>query len=143
MSGLLSPTTGSISLPPRINFVTLPIHFPPIPLGELPIDFDLLKRLDPASGITSEMQLDQLSVGQQQKVALALALTTDADLYIFDEPLANLDMSSRAIAMQEIWRKTDGQMLVMIMHDVEDYLSLFDRVIRLGQTSGDVSEHPR
>jgi ATP-binding cassette subfamily B protein len=89
------------------------------------------------------MQLDQLSVGQQQKVALALALTTDADLYIFDEPLANLDMSSRAIAMQEIWRKTDGQMLVMIMHDVEDYLSLFDRVIRLGQTSGDVSEHPR
>ena len=121
----------------------LPIHFPPIPLGELPIDFDLLKRLDPVSGITSEMQLDQLSAGQQQKVALALALTTDADLYIFDEPLANLDMSSRAIAMQEIWRKTDGQMLVMIMHDVEDYLSLFDRVIRLGQTSGDVSEHPR
>ena len=89
------------------------------------------------------MQLDQLSVGQQQKVALALALTTDADLYIFDEPLANLDMPSRAIAMQEIQRKTDGQMLVMIMHDVEDYLSLFDRVIRLGESESGVTEHQR
>src|SRR5690606_36115584 len=44
----------------------------------------------------------QLSGGERQRVALARAMVRDADLYLFDEPLSNLDAQLRHGAREDI-----------------------------------------
>jgi ATP-binding cassette subfamily B protein len=74
---------------------------------------------------------DELSAGQQQKLALSLALSKDADLYIIDEPLANLDPESRDTAINLILERTREKNLILVMHGAEEYHKHFDRVIRM------------
>ena len=75
---------------------------------------------------------DELSAGQQQKVAIALALSREADLYIIDEPLACLDQESRKTVINVIFDRTKGKTLILIMHDsLEERRALFDRVINI------------
>lgn len=132
LSGHLPPSAGQLVLPARISSVTLPIQFPPAQVRELPVDLDLLARLGCEERALLDTEPALLSAGQQQKVALALALSRDADLYVLDEPLANLDDPSRKAAMREIQARTRGCMLIMIMHNADEYVSVFDRVHRLG-----------
>ncbi|MBB6184422.1 ABC transporter transmembrane domain-containing protein [Oleiagrimonas soli] len=132
LSGYLSPSRGELELPARISSVTLPVLFPPIKVRDLGADRDLLTLFGIDDPDILDAYPDQLSAGQQQKVSLALALSRDADLYVLDEPLANLDVASRTVAMQEIQRRTRDRMLVIIMHGFEEYRSLFDQVHTLG-----------
>ena len=44
----------------------------------------------------------QLSGGERQRVALSWAMMRDADLYLYDEPLANLDAQLRHQARDDI-----------------------------------------
>lgn len=132
LAGYLVPSAGQLELPARISAVTLPLLFPPIKVGDLLIDRTLLAIFQIDHRDILEAYPDQLSAGQQQKVALALALSHDADLYVLDEPLANLDLSSRALAMVEIRRRTHGRSLVMIMHGAGEYAAMFDQVCLLG-----------
>lgn len=133
LSGYLSPSQGQLELPARISAVTLPVLFPPIKVRDLGADGGLLGlfRIDEPDIL--DTYPDQLSAGQQQKLSLALALSQDADLYILDEPLANLDVRSRSIAMKEIQRRTRDKILVIIMHGAEEYYSMFDQVHMLGE----------
>jgi subfamily B ATP-binding cassette protein MsbA len=133
LSGYLNPTMGQLDLPARISSVTLPLHFPPMTVRDLPIDLELLSLFGVHHEAILNSKPDLLSVGQQQKVALALALTSDADLYVLDEPLANLDVASRTTAMQAIKDRTRGRMLVMIMHDAKEYIPVFDHVHHLSR----------
>jgi ABC-type bacteriocin/lantibiotic exporter with double-glycine peptidase domain len=131
LSGFLSPSQGSVVLPDQVSSVTLPISFPPLRVKELVGDASLLsvfKLNDPA---VLESYADELSAGQQQKLALSLALSRDADLYVIDEPLANLDPESRATAMNLIIEKTRDKNLILIMHGSEEFHKLFHRVITL------------
>jgi len=141
LSGYLAPSEGQLELPARISAATLPIQFPPAKVRDLPANSDLLRifRID-EPGILDAYP-DQLSAGQQQKLSLALALSHDADLYVLDEPLANLDVTARSIAMEEIQRRTQGKILVMIMHGADEYSSMFDQVYMLG--SNHSSSEPR
>ncbi|MDC8756307.1 ABC transporter transmembrane domain-containing protein [Janthinobacterium fluminis] len=132
LAGYLTPSEGQLKLPVRISAVTLPIQFPPLKVGELGIDSELLQAFKIDALDILEGYPDQLSAGQQQKLSLALSLSHDAELYILDEPLANLDVPSRAIAMQEIQRRTSGRMLVMIMHGGEEYSAIFDKTYNIG-----------
>ncbi|MYM29464.1 ATP-binding cassette domain-containing protein [Duganella sp. CY15W] len=132
LSGYLQPSAGELVLPARINAVTLPLQFPPIVVRALDLDRQLLQRFNLDTPELLDAYPDQLSAGQQQKLALALALSSDAELYILDEPLANLDVSSRALAMQEIQQRTAGRMLVMIMHGADEYAAVFDQIYQLG-----------
>ncbi|MBB2162284.1 ATP-binding cassette domain-containing protein [Gluconacetobacter sacchari] len=72
-----------------------------------------------------------LSVGQQKKVAIALALSREADLYVFDEPLANLDDYSGETVMNAIFRISRGKTLLVIMHGAIMQRSRFDFVYNL------------
>lgn len=128
LAGYLVPSAGQLELPPTINAVTLPIHFPPAKVHELPLDGALLKLFGIDGPDILDAYPEQLSAGQQQKLALALVLARDADLYVLDEPLANLDMATRTLAMKEIQRRTAGKMLVMIMHGADEYAPMFDQV---------------
>ncbi len=134
LCGYLSPSTGQLELPARVSGITLPVHFPPTRLQDLPVDLELLAGLGLEGREVLEARPDFLSAGQQQKIALALALAKDADLYVLDEPLANLDASSRIAAMREIKVRTQGRILVMIMHNADEFSAMFDQVCSLGAT---------
>ena len=83
---------------------------------------------------------DELSAGQQQKLALSLALSQEADLYIIDEPLANLDPESRDTAIDVILERTQTKNLILVMHGSEEYHKRLDRVIRMEPATSAVAE---
>lgn len=77
-----------------------------------------------------------LSGGQKQKVSLAGVLSADADILLFDEPLANLDPISGWKAMEIIDRihKSTGKTVIIVEHRIEDVLAHgFDRIIVISQ----------
>jgi ATP-binding cassette, subfamily B, bacterial MsbA len=131
LSGYLAPSQGDMVLPERISSVTLPIIFPPLKVKDLVDDAGLLAAFSLRDQAVLEAFADELSAGQQQKLALSLALSKDADLYIIDEPLANLDPESRDTAINLILERTREKNLILVMHGAEEYHKHFDRVIRM------------
>ena len=88
-----------------------------------------------------DRQFLKLSGGQQQLVLLGMALSSDPDLLLLDEPTAGLDLHSQMHIM-EILRNlsANGRTVVMISHDVGLVLKNVDRVVCLSRTvcySGD------
>lgn len=139
LSGYLAPSHGEMVLPDRISSVTLPISFPPLKVKDLVTDTNLLSSFKLCAGEVLESFADELSAGQQQKLALSLALSQDADLYIIDEPLANLDPESRDTAINLILERTREKILVLVMHGSEEYHKFFDRIIKIDSRPGDAS----
>ena len=131
LNGLLSPSIGSLKLPEKISAATLPVMFPPVQVKDLPIDEELLKIFDLNTPELLNSWPDQLSAGQKQKLTLGLVLSQKSELYILDEPFANLDTRSRELAMKEIKIRTSDDILIMIMHESEHYWKIFDQVIQL------------
>jgi ATP-binding cassette subfamily B protein len=142
LSGLLSQSEGLLTLPAAISAMTLPVRFPPTTVQELPVDRNLLSTLGVASQAILNSRPDELSAGQQQKIAIALTLSKEADLYILDEPLSNLDKSSSELAMKAILERTQGKMLAVIMHNAEPYKSLFDRIVFINVNREPVDKAP-
>ncbi|WP_071799542.1 ABC transporter ATP-binding protein [Natronohydrobacter thiooxidans] len=72
----------------------------------------------------------QLSGGQRQRVAIGRALVREADVFLFDEPLSNLDAKLRAELRIEIKRlhRTTRKTMVYVTHDQIEALTLADRV---------------
>lgn len=131
LSGYLAPSQGDIVLPKRISSVTLPITFPPLRVKDLVSDTNLLSAFRLRDQAVLDAFADELSAGQQQKLALSLALSQDADLYVIDEPLANLDPESRDTAINLILERTREKNLILVMHGSEEYHPRLDRVIRM------------
>jgi len=72
----------------------------------------------------------QLSGGERQRVALARSVVRDASLYLFDEPLANLDAQLRHQAREDILvlHRQKGQPGVYVTHDQSEAMALGDRI---------------
>jgi multiple sugar transport system ATP-binding protein len=72
----------------------------------------------------------QLSGGQRQRVAMGRALVRDADAFLFDEPLSNLDAKLRGQMRTEIARiqKRLDITTVYVTHDQIEAMTLGDRV---------------
>jgi multiple sugar transport system ATP-binding protein len=77
-----------------------------------------------------ERKPSQLSGGQRQRVAMGRALVRDADAFLFDEPLSNLDAKLRGQMRTEISRLQDqlGITTVYVTHDQIEAMTLGDRV---------------
>ena len=73
----------------------------------------------------------QLSGGQRQRVAIGRALVRDVDVFLFDEPLSNLDAQLRAELRVEIKRlhKTLRATMIYVTHDQVEALTLADRIV--------------
>jgi multiple sugar transport system ATP-binding protein len=72
----------------------------------------------------------QLSGGERQRVALSRALVRDADVYLYDEPLSNLDAQLRHQAREDILalHREKGRPSIYVTHDQSEAMSLGDRI---------------
>ncbi len=72
----------------------------------------------------------QLSGGERQRVALSRAMVRDAELYLYDEPLSNLDAQLRHQARDDILalHREKGTATVYVTHDQSEAMTLGDRI---------------
>jgi len=75
----------------------------------------------------------QLSGGQRQRVAIGRAVVRDARLFLFDEPLSNLDAQLRDGMRAEIKRlhQEIGKTMVYVTHDQIEAMTLAERIVLL------------
>jgi len=75
----------------------------------------------------------ELSGGQRQRVAIGRAIVRDAILYLFDEPLSNLDAQLRDDMRVEIKRLHQelGRTMIYVTHDQIEAMTLADRIVLL------------
>src|SRR5580658_9423061 len=73
----------------------------------------------------------QLSGGQRQRVAMGRALVRDPKLFLFDEPLSNLDAKLRMQMRTEIKKlhKRVATTMIYVTHDQVEAMTLADRVV--------------
>ena len=78
----------------------------------------------------AERYVSELSGGMQQRVGLARAFATDADILLMDEPFSALDplirgkLQDELLALQERVKKT----ILFVSHDLDEALRLGDRI---------------
>jgi len=74
-----------------------------------------------------------LSGGQRQRVAIGRAITRGPDVFLFDEPLSNLDAELRVDMRVEIKRLHDrlGNTMIYVTHDQVEAMTLADKIVVL------------
>jgi multiple sugar transport system ATP-binding protein len=75
----------------------------------------------------------QLSGGQRQRVAIGRAIVRQPDVFLFDEPLSNLDAALRVSTRAEIAKlhRDLGATMVYVTHDQIEAMTLADRIVVL------------
>lgn len=76
-----------------------------------------------------------LSGGQQQRVAIGRAIVRDPDVFLFDEPLSNLDATLRVQMRHELARlhRQLGTTMIHVTHDQAEAMTLADRIVVLNE----------
>ncbi|GIX11867.1 ABC transporter ATP-binding protein [Elioraea sp.] len=71
-----------------------------------------------------------LSGGQRQRVAVGRAIVRDPKVFLFDEPLSNLDAALRASTRQELIRlhRRLGATMIYVTHDQVEAMTMGDRI---------------
>jgi manganese/iron transport system ATP-binding protein len=78
--------------------------------------------------------IGQLSGGQQQRVFLARALTEEAEIFCFDEPLVGIDKKTEAVIFDIFHELADaGKTLLVVNHDLGQAITNFDDLILLNR----------
>jgi multiple sugar transport system ATP-binding protein len=130
--------------------IAYPLRIQKMALGERQA-----KALETAEGLGLEALMDrrpgQLSGGQQQRVALARAIAYRPQVFLFDEPLSNLDARLRLEA-RTFLKRLQGELgvtTVFVTHDQAEALAMADRmaVMESGQirqvgTPSDIFHRP-
>jgi len=157
ISGLELPDSGTIyigerdvtSIPPRLRDVAMVFQdyalYPHMTVHDnigYPLKVRGTGKTDITQQVTSvaeklqiNMLLDrrpaQLSGGQQQRAALARAVVHRAQVFLFDEPLSNLDAKLRleARAFLKYLQQDVGVTAVYVTHDQAEAMSLADRIV--------------
>ena len=80
----------------------------------------------------------QLSGGQRQRVALGRAIVREPKVFLFDEPLSNLDAKLRVVTRTEI-KKLHQRLrttTIYVTHDQEEAMTLGDRIVVMSAGRG-------
>jgi sn-glycerol 3-phosphate transport system ATP-binding protein len=104
-------------------------------IAKLPMD-EIKTRVDKAAGILELSHLLQrkpreLSGGQRQRVAMGRAIVRQPQVFLFDEPLSNLDAKLRAqtrLEIQKLHREL-GITSLFVTHDQVEAMTLAQRMI--------------
>ena len=117
---------------------------------------EIKHRVDEAAGILNIGELlnrrpKQLSGGQRQRVAMGRAIVRKPHVFLFDEPLSNLDAKLRVQMRTEIKKlhlKVDTT-IIYVTHDQVEAMTLADRIVVMNAghieqigTPNDMYEHP-
>ncbi|SCW85919.1 multiple sugar transport system ATP-binding protein [Rhizobium mongolense subsp. loessense] len=75
----------------------------------------------------------QLSGGQRQRVAIGRAITRDPKIFLFDEPLSNLDAELRVLMRVEITKLHErlGNTMIYVTHDQIEAMTMADKIVVL------------
>jgi branched-chain amino acid transport system ATP-binding protein len=107
------------------------------------IRFNVFRKIDNMPEITQETErilkwvgLDEerdiyagnLSYGKQRSLEISLALATDPEIVMLDEPTAGMSKDETHYAVEQIKRLTEGKTVVVIEHDMDVVFSLADRI---------------
>tara|TARA_Y100000816_G_C26066492_1_gene560521 strand:- start:280 stop:1332 length:1053 start_codon:yes stop_codon:yes gene_type:complete len=77
----------------------------------------------------------QLSGGQRQRVAIGRAITRNPKVFLFDEPLSNLDAALRSemrVEISKLHKKLKSN-IIYVTHDQIEAMTLADRIVVLNQ----------
>lgn len=156
--GILKPTGGAITLsgedilrmPPRerarriayvpqdIRFGALTV-FDSVLLGRVSYfgmnagkgDYEIVERILADMGLSEYAlrNVEQLSGGERQKVAIARALAQEPSLLVLDEPTGNLDIANEQLIVDEAKRLAHERNIAVLcsIHDLNRALSLGDK----------------
>ena len=80
---------------------------------------------------------NNISGGQKQRLALAVNLAAQKDIYVFDEATSNIDIESEAIIMKNILLLSQRANVIVISHRLENVVAA-DRIYYLEQ--GEIRE---
>lgn len=167
IAGLLHPEAGSVAVGGRqsadrsqelladIFFVPEQTALPAVRLSEYAAALrpfyphfsdDTLAETLAGFGLDGDPRLDSLSMGQQKKVAISIALAAGTQLLLLDEPTNGLDIPSKAEFRKAVARTLDDNRTIVIathqVHDIErltDYIVIVDEGRRrLAQTTADL-----
>lgn len=73
----------------------------------------------------------ELSGGQRQRVAIGRALVRDVDVFLFDEPLSNLDAKLRTelrVEIKRLHQRLENNTMIYVTHDQIEAMTLADRI---------------
>ena len=167
MCGLLTPVSGEItfngvntrrrlpSIQSEMILVPEEIELPPIKLEEfIKINSALYPRFSKEEmmrhmeifGITGDIRLDSLSMGQKKKVYLAFAMACNTKVLLMDEPTNGLDIPAKSAFRKFIIESINDQRIFVIStHQVRDVSQILDHVmimdnskVLLNQTVADI-----
>ena len=112
-------------------------------LSKRGIRFNMFRMLDKMDDVTKEtdevlkrINLDgerdipasALSYGKSRSLEISMALATDPDLVMLDEPTAGMSVDETHTAVELIRRLTEDKTMVIIEHDMDVVFSLADRI---------------
>lgn len=99
---------------------------------------DIARATDRAAGMLAlepllQRRPSELSGGQRQRVAIGRAIVRTPKLFLFDEPLSNLDAALRVATRIEIARlhRDLGATMIYVTHDQIEAMTLADRIVVL------------
>ena len=80
-----------------------------------------------------ERKPSELSGGQSQRVSMGRAIVREPSVFLFDEPLSNLDAKLRTTMRAEIKKlhRTVGTTMIYVTHDQVEAMTLADRIVVL------------
>lgn len=71
----------------------------------------------------------ELSIGEWQRIAIARALTSDADVYIFDEPDASLDVLRQKNLIELYQKKAENKIGIYVSHRINRVQELATQIV--------------
>ena len=156
IAGLTKPTEGKViisgrdvtKLPPKDRGISMVFQnialfphmdvFDNISFGLRLRDYDpeeIQRRVDHAADVVQleDMQdrmPEEMSGGQRQRVAIARAIVRNPDVFLMDEPLANLDAKLRVHMRTELQRlhKELDTTIIYVTHDQAEAMTMSDRI---------------
>ncbi len=131
----ISMVFQSYALYPHLSVyenIAFPLRVQKLPSRDLD---DKVNRAADILQLTDKLQLKpgQLSGGQRQRVAIGRSIVRDPKIFLFDEPLSNLDAALRGdmrVELSELHKQLNATM-VYVTHDQIEAMTMADRIVVL------------